>query len=66
MTTLKALKSFPKRPRQTVFGYIRENQKQLSLYNVPALIGYLCLGYYFHGEFLEKAGDDLKICIMGN
>ena len=29
--------------------------------NIPVLIHYLILGYYFHGEYFEKAGDDLEI-----
>ena len=62
MSTLKELKSIPNKPKYTTFGYIHEMEKQLALSNVPAMINYLCLGYYFHGEFFEKAGDDLQIC----
>ena len=59
---LKELKSIPNRTKCIAFGYIHAKEKQLSLPNVPDSINYLCLMYYFHGEFFEKAGNDLKIC----
>ena len=47
--------------KYTVFGYIRGFEKKLSLQNIPTLINYLCLQFYFHGEYFEKIGDDLEI-----
>ena len=61
MTTLKALKSIPNNPKYTVFGYIQRMEKELCVVSLPTIISYLILGYYFHGEYFEKAGDDLKI-----
>ena len=61
MSTLKLLKSVPNKSKHAVFGYIREMEQQLALSNIPVMINYLCLGYYFHGEYFEKAGDDLQI-----
>ena len=66
MLTLKELKSIAKPPRYTAFGYIRDMEKQLKLSNVPIMINYLCLGYYFHGEYFEKCGDDLMITSKQN
>ena len=61
MTTLKRLKSIPNTSKHATFGYIREMEHQLALSNIPVMINYLCLGYYFHGEYFEKAGNDLSI-----
>ena len=61
MTTLKRLKHVNDRYKLTVFGYIHGNEKQLSLSNVPTMIGYLSLSYYFHGEGFEKASNDINI-----
>ena len=59
---LKHLKSIKQDIRFTVFGYVRQNEDKLTLFcNVPSMICYLCLSYYYHGECFEKAGDDLKI-----
>ena len=44
----------------TVFGYGRRVQKE-SLLNIPLMINYLCLAYYFHGEYFEKCGNNLEI-----
>ena len=59
----KQLKSIEQETQLTVFGYIRQNQNKLSLFcNVPDGISYLCLSYYyFHGEYFEKAGNDIQI-----
>ena len=61
MTTLKELKKIPLKIRSAVFGYMRQTEKQLYLSTVPIMVYYLCLGYYFHGEYFEKAGNDLQI-----
>ena len=65
MAPLKELKAIPNKSKCVGFGYIHEMVKQLSISNVPEMINYLCLMYYFHGEFFEKAGNDLKICDEG-
>ena len=58
----KQSKSIKKDTRFTVFGYVRQNENKLSLYcNIPSMISYLCLSYYHHGEYFEKAGDDIQI-----
>ena len=51
----------PNKPKHATFGYIRKMERKLSLSNVPVMINYLCLGFYFHGEYFEKCGHDLKI-----
>ena len=62
MTTLKQLKCIGKRYKYSVFGYIRLKEKELSLCNIPQMIHYLCLQYYFHGEYFDKCiGDDAEI-----
>ena len=61
-TLLKQLKSIKQDTKLTVFGYVRQNENNLSLFcNVPSMISYLCLSYYFHGEYFEKGGDDIQI-----
>ena len=61
-TLLKKLKLIKQEIKLTVFGYVRQNEDELSLFcNIPSMISYLCLSYYFHGECFEKAGDDIKI-----
>ena len=48
-----------------VFGYVRSFESLLTLIDgnkqIPVLISYLCLIYYYHGEFFLKCGDDIKI-----
>ena len=59
---LKRLKSIKQDTKLTVFGYVRQNENKLSLFcNVPAMVSYLCLSYFFHGEYFEQAGDDIQI-----
>ena len=58
---MKYLKSIHNKTQFTVAGYIRQIQTALSLDNLPPLIMYLCLSYFYLGEYLEKAGDDLTI-----
>ena len=61
MATLKALKLLPNNTKYTTFGYVRRMEKESFPLNIPAMITYLILKYYFHGEYFEKAGDDLEI-----
>ena len=51
----------PNNPKHAVFCYLHSMEKELFLVNVPTIISYLILGYLFHGEYFEKAGDDLEI-----
>ena len=58
---MKALKLLPNNTKYTIFGYVRRMEKESFPLNIPAMITYLILKYYFHGEYFEKAGDDLEI-----
>ena len=52
-----------------VFGYVRlMMEKQLHSNNIPQLIPYLILNYFFHGEYFAKYGEqvnvsDNKLCV---
>lgn len=57
-TSLKALKAIDQTTQCTVFGYIRQQEKQLSLYiNITPEIIYLCLAYYYLGEYFDKVAN---------
>ena len=43
-----------------MFGYIREKENELILHNIPSIISYISLMYYFHGEHFDKHGQYLK------
>eukprot|EP01084_Bolivina_argentea_P015298 28600_1 len=58
---LKQVKHIHSKYKYIVFGYMRTQQLKLSLNDIPMLISYLCLSYYFHGEQLEKCGEQLRI-----
>ena len=51
--------------KYTVFGYVRSYEPTLKLIDgnkqIPVLISYLCLTYYYHGESFIKSVDDIKI-----
>lgn len=62
MSTLSAIKSTHKHSKYAVFGYIREWEKKNKLQsNIPEMLIYLFLAYYFHGERFIKAGHDIQI-----
>ena len=61
MSTFKTLQSIPNVTKYAVFGYVRKMERKLSLLNIPQMIHYLILGYYFHGEYFEKSGDEQAI-----
>ena len=61
MTTLKQLKCIGKRYKFGVFGYIRLKGKELSLPNIPQMIHYVCLQFYFHGEYFDKCDCNAEI-----
>ena len=51
-----------KQTKYCVFGYVRENEITLSLTcTIPTVISYLCLCYFTHGEYFEKAGNDVSV-----
>ena len=60
--SLEQLKKINFRNRCLIFGYIRELQSKftqnIAFYNVPELINYICLGYYF--GHLDLKWDDSK------
>eukprot|EP01084_Bolivina_argentea_P037159 68702_1 len=60
-TTLKQLKQINDHTKRSVFGYVREIQEKLSLPNIPILISYLCLSYYYHNEYFSKSGHQIEI-----
>eukprot|EP01084_Bolivina_argentea_P037161 68704_1 len=60
-TTLKQLKQINDHTKRSVFGYVREIQEKLSLPNIPILISYLCLSYYYHNEYFAKSGNEVEI-----
>ena len=48
--------------KYTVFGYIRNiESKRTFTCDIPMMIIYICLTYYFHGEYWYKYGHDLVI-----
>ena len=57
---LKRLKAVNDKDTFTVFGFIRNTQNELSM-NVPMMIFYLCLGYFFEAEYFEKCGNNMQI-----
>ena len=58
---LTKLKKIGNRYKLIVFGFIRNQQNQLSLSNIPTLITYLCLGYYYHATYFQKYSKNIKI-----
>ena len=60
MIKLKQLKRIDTKHKFPVFGYIRRVQNESDI-NIPMMINYLCLVYFFHGEFFVKCGDNLQI-----
>ena len=55
------LKQIDGRCRSIVFGYVRQMQNVYSLSNIPSIISYFCLGFYFQDEYFEKAADYIQI-----
>jgi len=62
MATKKARQLINTRSGHTVSGFFRQCADTHSLSTtIPVMLTYLCLYYYFHGEFFEKCGQDLQI-----
>ena len=57
---LKKLKEISNKYKFTVFGYIRSIENE-SLLNIPPIICYLCLGYYFHQDYFVSCDKYIKI-----
>eukprot|EP01084_Bolivina_argentea_P173912 301254_1 len=55
--SVKSSKQASNRVKSLVFGYIREHESLESI-NIPSLISYTCLTYYFVHEFFSKARED--------
>ena len=59
-TLLKRLKALNIIEKLTVFGFVREMQNESS-WNIPMVIFYLCLSYFFEPECFEKCGKGMEI-----
>ena len=51
---LSDLKKINNKHQFLVFGFIRNQQNNLSLSIIPPIISYLCLGFYYHGNYFSK------------
>ena len=58
---MKTHKLIPDKFKHIAFGYTRQSEKEYDIPNLPKVVIYLVLGYFFHGEYFEKCGDDLQI-----
>ena len=63
MSFIKQLKQIiDDNTKHSVFGYIRRIEKSNHFFcAIPVMIHYLCLQYYFYGEYFQKCGDDIII-----
>ena len=55
------LNSIDTKIKDSVFGYIKSQGQKLSLRNVPALISYITLNYYYHNEYFAKFGQQVAL-----
>ena len=60
-TMFKKLSTIDTKIKDSVFGYIRSMKSKLFLDNIAALICYICLNYYYHGEYFAKYGQQVKL-----
>ena len=60
-TVFKKLKTVDMSIKDSVFGYIRSMQTELRICNIPALISYIALNYYYHNEYFAKFGEQVKL-----
>jgi len=44
-----------------IFGYIKQIQNEQSLTNIPLLINYLCILYFYENEYFDKIGDGITV-----
>ena len=57
----RKLNSIDNRTKDSVFGYIRLMERELSFDNIPDLISFLILLYYYHNEYFAKYGEQVKV-----
>ena len=60
-TVFKKLNTIDTRIKDSVFGYVRSMESKLCLDNIPALISYITLNYYYHNEYFAKFGKQVKL-----
>ena len=58
--SLKRLKLADEKTKCIIFGYSRENMQQFSI-NLPTMIQYLFLMYYWIQEIFTEYGDDIEL-----
>ena len=56
---LAVLNKIPAKYQFTVFGYLREQETQLSLDTIPPLVCYLLLKFYYPGEYFKKYSKNI-------
>ena len=56
----KLLKMVDYRSKDCVFGYIRQSCDKSKATQIPMMIQYCCLKYYFVYEYFTKGGVNLK------
>ena len=58
----KAKNEIPSSFKSLVNGYIRDQQNKLLLgQNIPSVIMYICILYYYDGEYFTQSNEDLSI-----
>ena len=65
VTSLKLLKEANANIQSTIFGYMRQHQDALAI-NIPSMISYLCMAFYFIPEFFEKSQNEEWVQISQN
>ena len=63
---LKWLNSVLQTDKDCVFGYIRRSQRLLPItknayFNIPSLVCYIILQYYYMAEYFTKHGECMRI-----
>eukprot|EP01084_Bolivina_argentea_P037168 68723_1 len=59
--TFKKFKQINDRCKDIVFGYIRSMECKFSDWNIPDMISYICLSFYYHGEHFAKKGNNVEL-----
>ena len=50
----------------SVFGYIRQIERDLKGWNIPTSVQCYCVSYYFSSDYFTEHGDNIKINKNGN
>eukprot|EP01084_Bolivina_argentea_P163121 283824_1 len=70
MVSIEWLRTIPQNKIDCVFGYIHESQRLLPsdapYYNIPELVAYICLDYYFARETLLYDPIAKYVCNVGH